>query len=148
MRGCLPPCLRTARAEEDLIEIWLYIASDDPKAADKLLDRIEATFMLLAANPGIGPVRGPVLMPMCHQALVPCGYPALRDQAHLGSFPVGLVVTWSRSLLGLWSLALMAPLACGALAVGPLGHSRLWVPGPLVSWPHGQPSTAGLLTPH
>ena len=57
MRRRLPTCRRTARAEEDLIEIWLYIASDDPKAADRLLDRIEAAFLLLAGNPEIGPAR-------------------------------------------------------------------------------------------
>ncbi|HTR16710.1 MAG TPA: type II toxin-antitoxin system RelE/ParE family toxin [Acetobacteraceae bacterium] len=40
-------CLRTARAEEDLIDIRLYIASDKPPAANKLLDRIEAAFLLI-----------------------------------------------------------------------------------------------------
>ena len=29
---------KTAQAEEDLIDIWLYIAQDNPAAADKLLD--------------------------------------------------------------------------------------------------------------
>jgi toxin ParE1/3/4 len=49
--------LRTARAEEDLIEIWLHIATENPGAADKLLDRIDAVFNLLAANPATGPAR-------------------------------------------------------------------------------------------
>ncbi|MEB3149794.1 MAG: type II toxin-antitoxin system RelE/ParE family toxin, partial [Sphaerospermopsis sp.] len=30
--------LRTAQAEEDLIEIWLYIAADNQVVADKILD--------------------------------------------------------------------------------------------------------------
>jgi toxin ParE1/3/4 len=50
-------CLRTARAEEDLIEIWLSIANDNPTAADKLLDHIEAVFVLLAEYPTLGPAR-------------------------------------------------------------------------------------------
>lgn len=53
----LPVCLRTARAEEDLIEIWLYIANDNPDAADKVLDHVEAVFTLLAEHPDLGPAR-------------------------------------------------------------------------------------------
>ncbi|BAY72832.1 hypothetical protein NIES23_56600 (plasmid) [Trichormus variabilis NIES-23] len=30
--------IRTAKAEEDLIEIWMYIAVENPEAADRLLD--------------------------------------------------------------------------------------------------------------
>jgi toxin ParE1/3/4 len=47
----------TAQAEEDLIDIWLYIAQDNPGAADRLIDEIESKFSLLAANPQIGPAR-------------------------------------------------------------------------------------------
>ncbi len=65
----MPSCIRTARAEEDLIEIWLYIAGDNPGAADKLLDRIEATFGLLAENPVLGPAR-PDLAPMLRYLVV------------------------------------------------------------------------------
>ena len=65
----MPSCIRTARAEEDLIEIWLYIAGDNPGAADKLLDRIEATFGLLAENPALGPAR-PDLAPMLRYFVV------------------------------------------------------------------------------
>lgn len=49
--------MRTARAEEDLVELWLHIGTDNPNAADKLLDRIGSAFDLLAANPAIGPAR-------------------------------------------------------------------------------------------
>ena len=42
---------KTARAEEDLIDIWLYIAQDNPDAADNLLDTIEEKGRLLAENP-------------------------------------------------------------------------------------------------
>jgi toxin ParE1/3/4 len=50
-------CLRTARAEQDLVEIWLYIATDNPRAADRLLDRIDVACAHLASNPSLGPAR-------------------------------------------------------------------------------------------
>jgi toxin ParE1/3/4 len=49
--------VRTARAEDDLVEIWLYIAADSPRAADTLLDRIDAACGRLAENPAMGPTR-------------------------------------------------------------------------------------------
>jgi toxin ParE1/3/4 len=49
--------VRTARAEEDLIELWLYVAEDSPKAADALVDRIDVACELLAENPHLGPAR-------------------------------------------------------------------------------------------
>ena len=49
---------RTAQAaEEDLIGIWLYIAQDNPGAADRLLDDIEEGFHALADNPLMGRLR-------------------------------------------------------------------------------------------
>jgi toxin ParE1/3/4 len=48
---------RTRRAEQDLIDIWLWIAADNPPAADRLLDRIDATCGRLADNPRMGPAR-------------------------------------------------------------------------------------------
>ena len=42
---------KTAQAEEDLIDIWLYIAQDNPAAADNLLDTFEEKGLLLAENP-------------------------------------------------------------------------------------------------
>jgi toxin ParE1/3/4 len=53
----MPGIRRTAQAEEDLIDFWLYIAQDNPGAADRLLDEIEDKFSLLAANPKLGPAR-------------------------------------------------------------------------------------------
>lgn len=49
--------VRTRRAEEDLIEIWTFIAADDAHGADRLLDRIDAACALLAENPALGPAR-------------------------------------------------------------------------------------------
>ena len=48
---------RSSRAEIDLIEIWGYIAKDDPLAADRQLDRIDAACEMLAENPQGGPRR-------------------------------------------------------------------------------------------
>lgn len=53
----MPTIKRTAQAEEDLIDIWLYIAHDDVRAADRVLDNIEEKFLLLADQPGLGPAR-------------------------------------------------------------------------------------------
>jgi toxin ParE1/3/4 len=60
----MPNIRRTAQAEEDLIDLWLYIAQDNPSAADRLLDEIEDKFLLLAANPRLGPAR-PGIAPDC-----------------------------------------------------------------------------------
>lgn len=48
---------RTALAEDDLIDIWTYIAQDNPSAADALLDRIDLACQRLAEHPGMGPAR-------------------------------------------------------------------------------------------
>ncbi len=48
---------KTAKAEEDLIAIWLYIARDNPPAADHLLDTIEEKGCLLAEHPKLGQSR-------------------------------------------------------------------------------------------
>jgi toxin ParE1/3/4 len=53
----MPTIVRTAQAEEDLLDIWLYIAHDDVRAADRLLDEIEEKFLLLAEQPALGPAR-------------------------------------------------------------------------------------------
>ncbi|NET00223.1 MAG: type II toxin-antitoxin system RelE/ParE family toxin [Sphaerospermopsis sp. SIO1G1] len=50
--------IRTAQAEEDLIEIWLYIATDNSQVvADRIIDQIDAKCQILAKNPGIGQAR-------------------------------------------------------------------------------------------
>jgi toxin ParE1/3/4 len=50
------------KAEADLLEIWLFIAQESPRAADRLLDRIETQCRLLADNPRLGRER-PELAP-------------------------------------------------------------------------------------
>ncbi|MCY2925427.1 MAG: type II toxin-antitoxin system RelE/ParE family toxin [Planctomycetota bacterium] len=53
----MPQVLTTAKAEEDLLEIWSYIAADNIGAADKLLEEVGAACERLAANPGAGRLR-------------------------------------------------------------------------------------------
>ena len=51
---------KTAQAEEDLIDIWLYIAKDNPLSADRLLDSIEEKGTLLATHPQLGQERADI----------------------------------------------------------------------------------------
>jgi toxin ParE1/3/4 len=53
----MPGFILTAKAEEDLLDIWLYIATENPDAADHMLDSINVKFQLLAENPELGPAR-------------------------------------------------------------------------------------------
>lgn len=48
---------RHPRAVEDLLELWTYIAQDDPDAADRMLDRIAAKLDLVAQRPLMGRAR-------------------------------------------------------------------------------------------
>ena len=74
----MPQVFRSALAEQDLLEIWLYIAKDSPDAADRFLDRLGEACELLAASPEIGRRRADLA-------------PSLR------SFPVGRYVIFYRS---------------------------------------------------
>ena len=49
--------VRTDRADEDLIEIWSYIAVENIVAADRVLDAIEARWQHLARHPYSGVAR-------------------------------------------------------------------------------------------
>jgi toxin ParE1/3/4 len=46
--------LKTPEAEEDLVEIALYIEGDNPDAADRLLDQFDQTFQRLSEFPLMG----------------------------------------------------------------------------------------------
>ena len=52
----------TAKAEDDLLNIWQYIAEDNPQAATNLLNTLNENFVLLAENKYIGMAR-PDIMP-------------------------------------------------------------------------------------
>ena len=52
--------VRTAQAEEDLIQIWLYIALDNPRATDRLLDALDEKSQILADSPRLGAERSDI----------------------------------------------------------------------------------------
>jgi toxin ParE1/3/4 len=47
----------TRHAREDLLDIWTYIAPQNPAAADRVYDRIEESCGLLRDHPQLGPAR-------------------------------------------------------------------------------------------
>jgi plasmid stabilization system protein ParE len=47
----------TPRAEQDVSDIWDYIADDSIEAADRVLAALENMMHRLAKNPGIGHIR-------------------------------------------------------------------------------------------
>lgn len=47
----------TARAYRDLDEIWLYVADDNRRAADRVIARIRQSAETLADHPMLGRVR-------------------------------------------------------------------------------------------
>jgi toxin ParE1/3/4 len=49
--------LRTPDAIADLDGIWDYIARDNPAAADRILDELNARFALVAENPDLGELQ-------------------------------------------------------------------------------------------
>jgi len=56
----MPRIVRTRRARQDLIDIWRYVASNNPAAADALLDRVDEKSALLARNPRLGAERSDI----------------------------------------------------------------------------------------
>ncbi|HEX6860639.1 MAG TPA: type II toxin-antitoxin system RelE/ParE family toxin [Caulobacteraceae bacterium] len=72
---------RTPEAKRDAISIWLWVADDNPKAADRLLKRFGDVAALLADNPGMGRAREDLA-------------PGLR------TFPVGEYLIFYRAIKG------------------------------------------------
>ena len=62
----MPIVQRTAQADEDLIDIWIYIAQDNAAAADHLLDEFEKKFALLAGQPRLGAARSDIAPELRH----------------------------------------------------------------------------------
>lgn len=48
---------RRPLAREDALEIWRYIARDDPRAADAVVDRFDQLIAMLARHPEAGRAR-------------------------------------------------------------------------------------------
>jgi toxin ParE1/3/4 len=62
------PIIRSARADEDLIDIWVYIAAENPDAADRVLDAIEERWLQLARHPYSGKARDDIAQGIRHLA--------------------------------------------------------------------------------
>ncbi|HEY7300470.1 MAG TPA: type II toxin-antitoxin system RelE/ParE family toxin [Xanthobacteraceae bacterium] len=83
---------RTARAEEDLIAIWRYVAGANPSAADRLLDLLDERSRALARNPQMGMARDDVAPGVRH---LPVGrylilYRALEDGVEVVRYVHGM----------------------------------------------------------
>lgn len=48
--------------EADALDIWLYVAQDNPSAADRLVDRLYKRCEILRAHPNAGPLRPDIAM--------------------------------------------------------------------------------------
>jgi len=53
----MPDITVTKQAKQDLIEIWVYVADNNPAAAEKLLDTLNKKIGMLADHPLLGPAR-------------------------------------------------------------------------------------------
>ena len=69
MRLAMPKFKHTPAAEQDLQEIWLYVAQDKPTAADKLLVRIETQCELRANHPQLHPARDDIAKGLRYHSL-------------------------------------------------------------------------------
>jgi len=86
-------------AENDLIEIWTYIAQDDQEAATRVLHALESKFNLLAENCELGPAR-PDIAPGLRY-FVAGNYVILYREANTG-IKIVRIVHGARSLKGLF----------------------------------------------
>ena len=79
----------TLRAQQDLREIWLYIAEDNERAADRLLNRLLDKFELVAEHPEMGTAR-PALSPIA-RILIEGSYVVMYEPTSDGGEIMGVV---------------------------------------------------------
>ena len=89
---------RTRRARLDLMEIWEYVAADDPEAADRLLDRIDATCARIASFPSLGRSRDDLRPGLRY---VPLGHYLILYRASESGVVIVRVLHARRDLAGL-----------------------------------------------
>ena len=90
---------RTPRADQDLEELWFFIAQDDPAAADRWLDTLEEKIRLLAENPLMGPARPDIARELRYH---PVGSHLLLYRVIQGGIEIVRVVHGARDLLNLF----------------------------------------------
>jgi len=56
-----PRLIITDQAQEDLVDIWLYIAGDSPQAADNFIDLLHGKCASLCDSPEIGRERNELI---------------------------------------------------------------------------------------
>lgn len=61
-----PVLRRTARAEQDLIDIGTYVSQYNPNAAERLVGRLEDASLALARNPYLGMARSDIRPSLRH----------------------------------------------------------------------------------
>ena len=79
----------TLRAQQDLREIWLDIAEDNERAADRLLNRLLDKFELVAEHPEMGTAR-PALSPIA-RILIEGSYIVMYEPTPVGVEIIGVV---------------------------------------------------------
>ncbi len=87
---------RTPRADQDLEELWFFIAQDDPAAADRWIDTLEEKIRLLADNPLMGPARPDIARELRYH---PVGNHLLLYRVIQGGIEIVRVVHGARDLL-------------------------------------------------
>lgn len=90
---------QTARARADLDDIWLGVALDNFRAADRLVDRIIARCQTLADHPRLGPAR-PQIAPDARMLVV--GDYLVLYRLAAGDVEIVRIVHGARRLEGLF----------------------------------------------
>jgi toxin ParE1/3/4 len=90
---------RTPRADQDLEELWFFIAQDDPATADRWIDTLEEKIRLLADNPLMGPARPDIARELRYH---PVGNHLLLYRVIQGGIEIVRVVHGARDLLDLF----------------------------------------------
>ena len=90
---------RTPRADQDLEELWFFIAQDDPAAADRWLDTLKEKIGLLADSPLMGPARPDIARELRYH---PVGNHLLLYRVIQGGIEIVRVVHGTRDLLDLF----------------------------------------------
>ena len=67
----VPRLIKRPEAENDLEEIWWFIAQDSPDNADRFIDRIQETFLALSDFPKLGVNREKLKTDLISQKQIP-----------------------------------------------------------------------------